>query len=186
MKREVIGILAIFCSALVFAADTELNFYRPLTESPKQVPMTVVAQKAGTCARQSELIKREDAWSCVAEGKVYDPCFVQPYGTHREAICPESPWSQQGIKITVAAPLDNRRHEILDMSRTLPWAIELSTGEKCKAVESNRQYDGLPVHYQCEGNTELIGHVQRCNEPWKMLQHAANGVDTVDIAKAWF
>ncbi len=187
MKGEVILFFAIICSTAVFAEDTELSLYRPLTETTKHLPVVIVDKKSGECSQQSQLIKREDAWRCVAEGKVYDPCFVQPFGSHLDAVCPESPWSSKGIQITVASPLDNKKHETLDMSRTFPWAIELTSGEKCQAIDTGEQFDGLPVRYRCDRNSELLGHVQRCESSWKMLQHvAANGVETAQIKKAWF
>lgn len=186
MRREVVWFCAILWSAPLLAEDTELNLYRPLTEGTKNLPLTVSAKKMGECRIQSQLIKREDAWRCVAEGKIYDPCFVQRFGSHLEAVCPESPWSTQGIQITVATPLDNSKHEALDMSRGYPWAIELSNGEKCQAIETKETYDGLPVRYSCNHESTLIGHVQRCENTWKMLHHASNGVETVQIKKAWF
>ncbi len=186
MKREVVLFFAIFGTMPAVAGDTELSLYRPLTETDTHPAVERVIKKNGQCLTQSERIKREDAWHCEAEGIVYDPCFVAPYGSHLEAICPESPWSHQGVQISVASPLDNSNHQTLDMSRTYPWAIELTNGEKCEAVVTTKEYDGLPVRYRCEKQSELIGHVQRCNSTWKILQHAANGVDTVEIAKAWF
>lgn len=186
MRREVIWFLAIAWSAPLVAEDTQLSFYQPLTETANQVPFTIAAKKLGECHQQSQLIKREDAWRCIAEGKTYDPCFVQRFGSHLNAVCPESPWSSQGVQITVASALDNSQHETLDMSRTFPWAVELANGEKCQAVETSEQYDNLPVRYRCEKQTTLIGHVQRCENTWKMLQHAANGVETVQIKRAWF
>lgn len=44
-------------------------------------------------------------------------------------------------------------------SRTYPWAIELTNGEKCQAVESGESYDGLPLRYRCSGQTTLIAAV---------------------------
>jgi hypothetical protein len=188
MRREVIWFFAILWATplILIADDTELSLYRPLTDTTNHVPLTVVESKRGECHLQSQLIKREDAWRCVAEGKVYDPCFVPRFGSYLEAFCSESPWSHQGVRITVVAPLDNSQHEALDMSQTFPWAVELINGEKCKAIDINEQYDGLPVRYRCDSQATLIGHVQRCENTWKMLQHASNGVDTVQIKKAWF
>lgn len=178
--------LALFLSASLVAQDTELNLYRPFTETTKQPPMTIIAKQAGECYQQSLRIKREDAWRCIANTKVYDPCFVERFGSKIKAICIESPWSNQGIEITVLSPLDNRQHESLDMSKTFPWALELSDGPKCWSVNKPDLYDGLPVRYQCEGESSLIGHVQRCHNTWKMLQHSPNGVLPVDIVRAWF
>ncbi len=186
MKREVVLFFVILWSMAVFAEDTELNLYRPTTDVTEHLPIEIVAKKSGECFQQSQLIKREDAWRCVAEGNVYDPCFANPAGPSLDAICAEMPWSNKGIQISVATPLENKRHESLDMSRTFPWAMELANGEKCQAIDTTAQYDGLPVRYQCDRNSELIGHVQRCESQWKMLQHAANGVDTVRITRAWF
>ena len=186
MRGTVVVILLMVVSRILCANDTELNLYRPLTETTKHPFLTVLEQKSGKCLKQSQLLVREDAWRCVANGKTYDPCFVQRFGAHLNAICPESPWSSRGVHITVDSPLDNSQHNTLDMSRTLPWAIELTNGEKCKAVESGERYDALPVHYRCDKEAVLIGHVQRCSTTWKILQHNANGVTTVEIDKAWF
>lgn len=184
MKREVALFFAILYSMTVFAEDTELSFYRP--DVTQQSTRAIVAKKSGTCTQQSQLIKREDAWRCTAENKTYDPCFVMASNSQSEAVCADSPWSDKVTLITITTPLDNKSHQPLDMSRTFPWAIELADGEKCKAIEATARYDGLPVHYRCDRNSELFGHVQRCEGMWKMLQHATNGVETAKIAKAWF
>ena len=186
MLREVVWFFVIFCSIPAFSAETQLRLYRPLTETTNHLPMVITEKKSGECWQQSQLIKREDAWRCMAEGKVYDPCFVRPFGSHLTTNCLASPWSRDAIEITVATPLDNRHHEVLDMSRTFPWALELIHGEKCLSVESSEQYDGLPVHYRCEGNKELVGDIQRCNSMWKILQHGSTSAETLDILRAWF
>ena len=186
MLREVVWIFVVLCSMPVFSTDTELSLYRPLTETTKQLPTVIADKKSGECWQQSQLIKREDAWRCIAEGHVYDPCFVRRFGTHLEAVCVESPWSSKGVQLSVTTPLNNNQHETLDMSRTFPWAVELTNGQRCQAIESSAQYDGLTVHYRCDENKELIGDLQRCNSAWKILQHTSNGIETVTIARAWF
>jgi rubredoxin len=186
MKQELTLFLSMSLSSMLFAADTELQLYRPFTETSKQLPIQIIAQKTGECFQQSKLIVREDAWRCSTEGMVYDPCFVKPNGSKMEAMCPGTPWTQQSIEITVPHPLDNTQHATLDMSQTYPWGIELMSGERCYAVEEATKYDDLPVHYRCNEHTVLIGHVQRCNALWKMLQHTSTGISTVELAKAWF
>lgn len=182
------SVVVILLSAHAYAnvEQTELHLYQPLIGPLEEQPMVITAKKSGDCLRQSQLIKREDAWRCMAEDKVFDPCFVQPFGSHQEAVCPESPWLNKGVKISVITPLDSYQHEPLNMSSTFPWALELSSGEKCQGVSSNEQFDGLTVQYQCEKNTQLIGQIQRCEGKWKMLQHASNGIETVEIERAWF
>lgn len=184
--KQIILLLIVIINSSLFAADTELQLYRPFTETTKQAPLKIVQQKIGECIQQSKLIVREDAWRCVTEGDTYDPCFVKPYGDKKTAVCPGNPWNEQSIEIRVSKPLDNSLHATLDMSQTFPWGIELVSGQKCYAVDEAIQYDNLPVHYRCDESTVLIGHVQRCNAMWKMLEHNSQGITTVELAKAWF
>ena len=186
MRRELICFSVVLWSTSLFSMDTELRLYRPMTETTSHFSAETVDKKSGECFGQSHRIRREDAWYCVADGINYDPCFVERFGSHLNAVCIKSPWVQTGLQITVATPLDNHLHEILDMSQTYPWAIELTNGEKCQSTESSVLYDGLPVRYQCDRNTVLIGHVQRCSSTWKILQHGPQGVVTAEIARAWF
>ena len=186
MRLEVVWFLLILWSTLLFAEDTELSFYRPMTVTSKQPSVEITSKTSGECWQQSQRIKREDAWRCIAQGKTYDPCFVKPFGSHLDAICPESPWATRAIQIDVSSPLDNSHHVILDMSQAFPWAIVLANGDKCYSIESTELYDDLPVRYRCDKNKQLIGNIQRCNTTWKMLQRNAEGVSTVDIARAWF
>lgn len=184
MWREVVIVLLILWSFGSVAADTELKFYRPFAEG---VQVVIKKKISGECWQQSQRIKREDAWRCMAETKVYDPCFIKPYGSRKEAICPSSPWGMNGVQINLSSPADNSQHVALDMSEAYPWAVELMSGEKCQAVDEGQVYDGLQVHYQCHSShTLLIGRVQRCEAKWSILQRTPSGVSTALVAKAWF
>lgn len=74
--------IVVFCFMVsvipVFSADTMLHYYTPLDETQG----AIVSKMQGDCISQSLLIKREDAWRCVAEGQTYDPCFVPRFGSH--------------------------------------------------------------------------------------------------------
>ena len=186
MGREVIGIIATLWSLIGFAGETELKFYQALPENSDNTSVTIIAKTAGECSQQSQRIKREDAWLCTAEGKTYDPCFEKGFGVSRSVVCFEAPWSNKAMEITLNQPLDASQNQKLDMSSTFPWALELASGEKCTAVDTSAMYDELPIHYRCEGQSELMGPMQRCENTWKMLQHGVDGVKTVQIARAWF
>ncbi|WP_237759055.1 hypothetical protein [Legionella birminghamensis] len=178
----------IFINAITATAkDTELEFYHPF-EGIEGVPAaTVVSSYEGECWQQSQKIKREDAWRCAAEGKIFDPCFIKPFGKKSSAFCPGSPWSKQSVEIKLRNAVNESAQAALDISRTYPWVVELASGEKCLAVDEGSMYDGMPVHYQCEHQGILMGHLQRCKAEWSMLMHEQNGkVDTVPIVKAWF
>ncbi|KTD06877.1 hypothetical protein [Legionella jamestowniensis] len=185
--RIIIALFGIgMTSYAAFAQDTELKLYRPFGEAVQQAPVVIKEEVTGQCFQQSQRIKREDAWRCIAAGKVYDPCFVKPYGSHREAVCPQSPWEGESVKISLSSAVDNSQHAPLNMAETYPWAIELITGEKCQAVDGGGIYDNLPIHYQCDTKAILLGRLQRCRTEWSILQRTPSGVSTALVAKAWF
>ncbi|WP_028387576.1 hypothetical protein [Legionella fairfieldensis] len=176
-------IFAIIMSFYSYAEDTELKLYRPFSD---ETPVIIKEEKSGQCWQQSHRIKREDAWRCVVETRIYDPCFVKQYGSQKKALCPQSPWTSEGIVINLPAPVDNSRHIALDMSKTYPWAIELTTGEKCEAVDEGESQYGLQIRYHCNNQTMLVGHVQRCEAKWRILQRSDKGIATAEVARAWF
>lgn len=192
MKQEKYRILVRLISGflcmwpIILYGDTALFFFRPFAESQHHPALNVQRTLRGLCREQSHAIKREDAWRCYADGKVYDPCFVKQYGSQEEAVCAESPWSEKGIKIALEYPVDNATHKTLDMSRTLPWAIELQNGERCLPHDSDEVIDGLAIRYKCNNEALLIGHLQRCKTTWSMLEHKSGRSNTVEIANAWF
>ncbi|KTD46089.1 hypothetical protein Lqui_2579 [Legionella quinlivanii] len=187
MLRFVMTIFMLINAINAVAKDTELEFYHPF-EGVEGLPVaSIESSYTGECVQQSQRIKREDAWRCVAGGQTYDPCFIKPYGKKTQAFCPESPWSTQSVEIKLRHAAMDLAQASLDLSRTYPWVVELSTGEKCKAVDEGEMFDGLPIHYRCENQSILMGHLQRCKAEWSMLKREPNGqVDTVLISKAWF
>lgn len=186
MMQRVLLVLLILCPLLATAGDTVLKLYRPFGEVIEQVPPTVKRSLSGQCFTQSALILRDDAWRCQAQGRVYDPCFVKPVGTRKEAVCPQSPWMAESVQIVVDTPLNNDQNTALDMSRAYPWAIELSNGDHCQAVDPNEVYEGMPVRYRCSDHNLLVGHLQRCKSVWSMLEKTPSGIETVSLSKVWF
>lgn len=186
MWREVVWFFLLFGPMVTMASETEFRLYRPLTESAYQPQVQITAKMSGECLQQSRQIKREDAWHCVADNVEFDPCFVRPFGSKTEATCIQYPWSTNAIQITVSSALDNSQHVPLDMSKGFPWAMVLTNGKKCYSINANVLDDGMPVRYRCDDKTVLIGDIQRCNNPWKLLQHDETGYETVSIDTVWF
>ncbi|MFA5960598.1 MAG: hypothetical protein WC785_08770 [Tatlockia sp.] len=180
MRHKLIAIFSLFTACTLYAEDTELLFYRPFEEESTTIKQTV----PGECWQQSHRLKREDALRCVTKEKTYDPCFLD--GAHRVALCKETPWQVETVVISLSTPLDTSVNQALDMAEAYPWAIELTTGEKCQAMDEGQVFDGLPIHYQCNNQTLLLGRVQRCNPKWHILQKNDSQVFTATVAKAWF
>jgi hypothetical protein len=192
MKVKIKSMMCSSLALMVFAIPLQLHggtskyLYRPFASSDNHQPLKVSKTLQGMCRAQSPISKREDAWTCYAEGQQYDPCFVKRFGKRDAVICPTSPWSSEATEIKLNTNLVERHEETLDMSRSYPWALELDSGLRCMAIESDGRVDGLAVHYKCSDKGYLIGHLQRCKAKWTMLHSASGHPTTVFIAKAWF
>ncbi|WP_131780902.1 hypothetical protein [Legionella gresilensis] len=186
MYVQVTLIFVIFFTALSYA-DTEIKLYRPFGDTIAQEPLVVKETYPGDCWQQSQRIKREDAWRCQVQNKIYDPCFVKQFGSHKQAICPQSPWNGVSVLLNLPTAVNNSQHITLDVSKAYPWAIELSTGEKCQALDREEFYDNMPIRYHCNNQTELLGHLQRCKSTWTILQrNKSNQIEKAIVTKAWF
>jgi len=187
MRSTVLTIFTFFGSLSLYAADTELKLYRPFGEVNPSVPLIIKEKHAGHCSQQSQKIAREDAWRCSVKNKIYDPCFVKQYGSHKETLCPQSPWVGDTVQIELTEAVDNAGHTPLDVSKAYPWAVKLLSGEQCQAIDEGKVFDNLPIHYQCDNQSVLFGYIQRCKMPWTILQRGKDGtVETAAIKKAWF
>lgn len=184
--NQIILTLLFFLTAGAYAEDTQLKLYRPYGEAEGQIVPRATITLQGQCSEQSQLIVREDAWRCIADQKIYDPCFSQENPTLHTLICPSTPWTEDSVQIEVTGPLNEEQRVSLDMSRTFPWAIELHNGARCIAVTPGQLYDSMSVRYQCSGDNQLLGYVQRCKPEWTMLEKTAEGVRTVSLKKVWF
>lgn len=185
MRRELL-LLLFFCSSLALATSTQLKLYRPFGAVTEQVRPVIKKKMLGHCFAQSRLIVREEAWRCQAEGVTYDPCFVRASGPQVMALCPQSPWVGDSVLVVVKKPLKNEHHVPLDMSSAFPWAVELVNGDYCRAIDSSQTVDGLPVRYQCNDQHVLVGHLQRCQPVWRILEKTSQGIATMALKKAWF
>jgi hypothetical protein len=167
------------------AADTVLKLYRPYGAVLEQMIPVAKKQLLGQCDGPSKVVVREDAWRCLAEGQVFDPCFVER--TKRtKVLCPKSPWTNDGVQINLDSELTEEELPTLDMSRNFPWAVELVSGERCQAIDTKEQYDSLPIRYHCTKGSKLMGYLQRCKPVWSMLEQTPSGVITAEFKKAWF
>ena len=183
MFRRMSMMFAMSYAVVSYASHTVLNLYRPFVDNPLKSAWNI----KGRCLEQSQRIQREDAWRCVSdEGAIHDPCFSKRFGSDNLVFCSTSPWSKKGEYMVLGTPLDSRHQQPLDMSRTLPWAIELTNGERCLSIDSQASYEGLPVHYVCTNEVNLLGDAHRCAQTWTILRHDYHSVSQVDISKVWF
>lgn len=185
MQRVLLIVLS-FCTFFAAAQDTVLKLYRPFGDVVDQTPATVKKILPGECIEPSSLVVREDAWRCMAANNVLDPCFVKTIAKNTTVICPPSPWIGDSIQIQVTAMPDHNPQQSLDMSRHFPWAVELTNGDRCQAIEPKETIDSMPIRYRCNNHKVLIGNLQRCKPVWSMLEKTPEGLSNVEMSRAWF
>jgi hypothetical protein len=177
------------CSPAYGAGETTASVYRAFT--PHGFIRLHTQARSGYCISGSGATPRRDAWRCFSGNYVLDPCF----SLHRSSdyvICPESPWSDTGIKVRLTSPLPLRYGgDASPTTRLHPWALELANGRHCAfSTGATNVVEGERLNYFCGRGTEegLWGFPDRSSEPWTILIahfEATELTERVDIRRAW-
>jgi hypothetical protein len=161
--------------------------------------LTVTANVSGVCDSDSLMATgRPDTWDCLGEdNQVYDPCFENPFAPTSsaeapgEVACVTSPFVDEVVLLTLNAPLDrDKEAPAADaVSSSLPWALELTGGERCLLLANiELVLAGEAVHYDCADGGTILGVVDRSQPLWTVIYLADGETVTTlaDVAIAWF
>jgi hypothetical protein len=174
-------------------------FLFPYDSDGLNAGMTVTANVSGVCGSESLMSPgRPDAWDCLGEdNQVYDPCFENPFAPTSsaeapgEVACMTSPFVDEVVLLTLNAPLDrDKEAPAADaVSWSLPWALELTGGERCLLLANiELVLAGEAVHYDCADGGTILGVVDRSQPLWTVIYLADGETVTTlaDVAIAWF
>ena len=184
---------------------TNTRYVAPFTPDGLNSGLTVASSVEGACTFDSSIaIGRPDAWGCVAEGGVLDPCFENAFVALDEAaelVCLDGPWSTDVVMLTVTAPLSREKEapddamagaedtaEELIEPWDLPWALELANGDRCSLLRGTSiVLAGQVVHYGCEQGGMILGETDRSQPVWAVSYLAEGDVATnlVEVLSAW-
>ncbi|MGO9533232.1 MAG: hypothetical protein ACLP2X_08150 [Syntrophobacteraceae bacterium] len=134
---------------LIFAALTVFA-EQQATRIIKFAPTTHVRDvRAGKCWTSSIAAPRPDAWRCMIENEIFDPCFAS---TDRNlVICnPNPPKGYPGFRLRLTEPLP--RSEIPAQSvYEGGWLVELADGTLCRPATGARfEVKGKVATYYCD------------------------------------
>ena len=132
--------------------------------------------RAGDCWTESAAVDRAEAWRCVADNEIYDPCFA--VAELKEAVvCGADPARNlPGFVLTLTKPLPTR--SMPHLAAPLPWMLKLADGSVCELITgTSAQVDGRDVPYECSDSractddrcpylTGVTTHLQRA-AVWK-------------------
>ena len=115
-------------------------------------------ERTGSCWSTSNVLNRADAWRCIADNSIYDPCFSIP-GNSQAVICDTSPLSDStGFKLNLTESLPARGTVSPVKSA---WAFELADGTNCIFIGgATAAFEGKRVNYSCSDGWVILGELQ--------------------------
>ena len=134
----------------------------PTSESTQVIvfhPEGVPAQEGtGSCSSASDVLNRRDAWRCIADNSIYDPCFSIP-GNNQAVICDTSPLSDStGLKLNLTGSLPARGTVSPVKSA---WAFVLADGTNCIFVGgATASFEGQRISYSCSDGWSILGNLR--------------------------
>jgi len=186
--------IPLLLASLAFAADasptrTQIKLLTPFSFGRIANGLTATEKASGSCFSESAAsASRPDAWRCMAGNAIMDPCFQNLMGDPKVLACARDPWSNNVVSLTLTAPLPTDRRKEVDRSTTLPWAIELSTGQHCALFTgATAPIAGMRINYGCPGGSNIVGDIDRSQPVWRVFAQGENSsvLEQVDIAVAW-
>jgi hypothetical protein len=186
-------------------ARTDQRYFLPFTRDGLNPGLSVTGNERGVCGfTSSAALARPDAWDCFGDtNQIHDPCFENPFAERDdpgELACITSPFATEVVLFTLSDPLvrakeadavdGNGPDTAMDLTDpwVLPWALELSTGERCTLLPGTVDViAGLPVHYGCSNGGLILGEPDRGHSVWAVSFLVDGDVATtlVDVVVAW-
>lgn len=153
------------------------------------------AIKPGLCWTRSNIpFARKDAWRCMSENKVMDPCFVANDG--ETIICGANPAQGKiGFKLDLTAPLPEATYELGPGTPNLTWMFETADGTLFQfAPGIAGSIEGLRINYVSEKKSIVIVGDLQPGKVWQaqkvILKRSKKAIavqetELVEIRRLW-
>lgn len=169
---------------------TEIRIMVPYGPSGLSSNLAVQSDVEGECMGNSLASpSRSDAWRCMSDNQILDPCFLQVMGDGAVLACLQAPWNLDVTRITLAAPVPYGDAGF-DLGTAAPWAMELANGEQCTALTgATFGLVGLRANYGCTDGAVIFGEPDRSDDLWRVFYYAEDGgytLEQVAVLTAWF
>jgi hypothetical protein len=192
-----LAILASWITASALAGGgrpTSVVVFRPFAgDGSLKASIKVDETSSGSCFTSSLASRRSDAWRCMVDREVYDPCFSDPSGAATFVVCPafgNPPRVVDRIDLTAGLPQPTNTAEpgttsgrpFVLLARPYAGYCDLLTG-------ASGTVQGKRVNYDCGRGGSLVGKLDRSSARWtgKLLTEGDNPtLYTVRVAIAWF
>ena len=143
-------------------------------------------EKRGFCWVRSLAAKRADAWRCITNNVIYDPCFTSKVAD--TLVCNVDPADNKyGFLLRLQQPLPQSTR--LKGKKNDAWVIELQDGLLCRPYTGTARivnYKGkvIEVQYGCASlGDELVGLLRGSIKPGKVWQAKQVVYKVIDAKK---
>lgn len=150
--------------------------------------ITVTGTTVGSCWTSSEATMRLDAWRCLAEDEILDPCFSPDASPDHEAVLCMGTEVDRMVRLTLTEPLPGNNAHIPGGPQVTPLSIVLADGRTCRPMTgATMVLAGERMNYVCETGGHLYGQPDKTEALWTISYRgdgAASGV-SMPIADAY-
>jgi hypothetical protein len=170
---------------------TQIKLLTPFDPSGLSIGMAVTEKVSGTCfAASAASSTRPDAWRCSSGNGILDPCYQRILGDEKQLACPVGgPWPANVVLLTLTQPLPSDPRKETSRADALPWAIELTNGQRCTLFTGAMPpVAGMRINYGCPGGFQVVGDIDRSQPLWRVFFQGEKSIalEQVDVAVAWF
>lgn len=134
-------------------SNTEVIHYMPPEILPKKI-------LDGYCWTSSLATKRTDAWRCMNDNSILDPCFNLPQS--EKIICPNNPADKNDdLLLNLTKPLPKPDPQLNEFqSGEYVWYIELQNGSYCLPIIGASAFVGNDrANFLCESEEYIMGKI---------------------------
>jgi hypothetical protein len=139
---------------------------------------------AGSCFGQSIAVKRTDAFRCMDDNEIHDPCFATE--ALDKVACPVRGNPYRVTVLTLEQTLT--RPDIKTPAQPDPWLLVLQGGAHCAPNTGQAPYVGNDrANYSCDTGGTVYGVLDRTRQPWQIHYRpkGSNTITTVPVLTAW-
>jgi hypothetical protein len=162
---------------------TTVRFVAPV--DPNGHPLAsdrIIRTVRGACEVGSEFAG-PPAYRCVAGNDLYEACWPADYDPRHATtlLCLLWPWSHDVVRIGTRGL--RASHEPPTHSLRFPWAVQLTSGQRCVLSAGTRErFRGRVIDYYCGGKRELqlLRPIHQTDTLWSFESVRRVGVERVE------
>lgn len=160
----VIALVFLLAQHASAATSTTIVRYSPWHLGKLRSDLKVTQRVQGSCWTGSLAVTRSDAWRCMAQNVIQDPCFSAGYNV-QEVVCVADPFSRDVTVMSLTKRLDRKAHGPNGESHA--WMLQLENGAKCGfATGATALVAGMRLNYACTTKGWIAGNPDRWRPTW--------------------